>query len=155
MQRKHVKHTNIQKQYHCKTLLFSKTNYLVGSNLNQRSKTLNYIHGNLLYCAFYAFGPARSWCAALLLVQRGLATRPSSKSIAKAHFARSAQQQLELLAPWPGLLARGPLSPAAPSPFSSITAVRFDPAVERDSRAPYKPSTPMENPNAPLPSLPV
>ena len=35
MQRKLVKHTNIQKQYYCKTLLFSKTNYPVGSNLNR------------------------------------------------------------------------------------------------------------------------
>ena len=30
--------TFIQKQYHCKTLLFSYTNYSVGSNLHRESK---------------------------------------------------------------------------------------------------------------------
>jgi hypothetical protein len=66
----------------------------------------------------------------------------------------SSQQQL---APRPSLLTRSPFGPAAPSPSASITAVRFDLAVESGFRAPYKPSTPMETLNfffsSPDPSL--
>jgi hypothetical protein len=41
-----MKITFIQKQYDCKTLLFSKTNYPVGSNLNRDQKTTKNIKKN-------------------------------------------------------------------------------------------------------------